>query len=132
MPNHPFENGFDLRLRPERLEQPFHWRKPKRVSVNSMSDLFHKDVPSTFVDSVFDTMERADWHVFQVLTKRSPLMVSYLAGRYGMGKAPPHIWVGVSVEDASNIVRLVHLRQAAAAVKFRVSSRCSVRWGQST
>lgn len=115
---HPFENGFDLTLRPERLQQPLKWRTPRRVFVNSMSDLFHKDVPLGFVDSVFDTMEAADWHVFQVLTKRSSPMARYLRGRYGDGLAPQHIWLGVSVEDARNTVRLTHLRSARAAMKF--------------
>ena len=73
---HPFENGFDLTLRPERLNQPLAWKRPRTIFVNSMSDLFHKDVPLTFIDQVFDTMERADWHVFQVLTKRSSLLCS--------------------------------------------------------
>lgn len=116
--NHPFESGFDLKLRPERLLQPLTWRKPQRIFVNSMSDLFHKEVPRKFIDGVFDTMERADWHVFQVLTKRSSLMARYLKGRYGDGKAPPHIWLGVSVEDAKNAVRLRHLQGAAASTKF--------------
>ena len=71
---HPFENGFDLKLRPERLAQPLSWRQPRRIFVNSMSDLFHKEIPRPFIDSVFDTMEAADWHTFQVLTKRSSLM----------------------------------------------------------
>src|SRR5476651_159493 len=68
---HPFENGFDLQLRPERLEQPLRWREPKMIFVNSMSDLFHKEVPFSFIDRVFDTMETAHWHKFQILTKRS-------------------------------------------------------------
>src|ERR1700726_1149366 len=71
VPGHPFEKGFDLTLRPERLTQPLNWRHPRRIFVNSMSDLFHKEVPKTFIDSVFDTMEAADWHTYQVLTKRS-------------------------------------------------------------
>ena len=83
-----------------------------------MSDLFHKEVPLWFIDCVFDTMEAADWHVFQVLTKRSSLMVRYLRRRYGVGSAPPHIWLGVSIEDARNAVRLNHLRSAQAATKF--------------
>jgi protein gp37 len=83
-----------------------------------MSDLFHKEIPRPFIDSVFDTMEAADWHTFQVLTKRSSLMARYLRNRYGAGKAPPHIWLGVSVEDAKNAVRLKHLKDAQAAVKF--------------
>jgi protein gp37 len=115
---HPFENGFDLTLRPERLRQPQTWRQPKRIFVNSMSDLFHKGVPTRFVDAVFDTMEAADWHTFQVLTKRSSLMARYLRGRYGSGLAPSHIWLGVSVEDRQNAVRVKHLRAAQASVKF--------------
>src|SRR5690242_10774926 len=95
---HPFENGLDLTLRPERLTQPMDSRRPRRVFVNSMTDLFHKEVPTSFIDSVFDTMEEADWHTFQVLTKRSSLMVKFLHHRYGNHLAPPHIWLGVSVE----------------------------------
>jgi len=115
---HPFENGFDLTLRPERLEQPLHWKRPKRIFVNSMSDLFQKEVPKPFIDSVFDTMEAADWHTYQVLTKRSSLMTRYLRSRYGNGLGPPHIWLGVSVEDAKNAVRIKHLRAGQAATKF--------------
>lgn len=118
VPGHPFENGFDLTLRRERLLLPLTWRSRKRVFVNSMSDLFHKEVPKSFIDSVFDTMEQANWHTFQVLTKRSSLMVKYLTGRYGAGLAPPHIWLGVSVEDAKNTVRLKHLQEARASTKF--------------
>jgi protein gp37 len=116
--DHPFEAGFDLTLRPERLTQPLSWKKPKRIFVNSMSDLFHKEVPRPFIDQVFDTMERADWHTFQVLTKRSSLLTRYLKHRYGKSLAPPHIWLGVSVEDAKNIVRIKHLRTAQASTKF--------------
>jgi protein gp37 len=118
VPGHPFENGFDLTLRPERLAQPLHWRQPRRIFVNSMSDLFQKEVPKAFIDLVFDTMEAAEWHTFQVLTKRSSLMARYLRSRYGGGLAPSHIWLGVSVEDAKNAVRLKHLRGAQASVKF--------------
>jgi Protein of unknown function (DUF5131) len=112
VPGHSFENGFDLTLRPERLTQPLHWLKPRRIFVNSMSDLFHKEVPRPFIDSVFETMEAADWHTFQVLTKRSSLMARYLRSRYGSSLAPPHIWLGVSIEDAKNVVRLNHLHAA--------------------
>jgi protein gp37 len=118
VPGHPFENGFDLILRPERFRQPLGWRAPRRVFVNSMSDLFHKEIPKSFIDSVFSTMEEAHWHTFQVLTKRSSLMVKYLRGRYGEGLAPDHIWLGVSVEDAENTVRLKHLQTAQASTKF--------------
>jgi protein gp37 len=116
--DHPFENGFDLTLRPDRLDQPLHWRQPRRIFVNSMSDLFHKEVPATFIDSVFETMEKGSWHTYQVLTKRSSLMVRYLRKRYGAALAPAHIWLGVSVEDAKNAVRLKHLKAAQAATKF--------------
>ena len=118
VPGHSFEHGFDLVLRPERLTQPLQWRKPRRVFVNSMSDLFHKEIPWSFIDRVFDTMESADWHTFQVLTKRSSLMTRYLRERYGTKLAPSHIWLGVSVEDEKNTVRLKHLRSAQASTKF--------------
>lgn len=117
-PGHPFERGFDLTLRPERLTQPLSWRKPRRVFVNSMSDLFHKDIPTTFIDSVFNTMETADRHVYQVLTKRSSLMRSYLRRRYGGGAAPPHIWCGVSVEDHTATARIRHLQESPVPIRF--------------
>lgn len=118
VPGHPFESGFDLTLRPERLRQPMLWKRPRRIFVNSMSDLFHKQVPDSFIDAVFDTMEEAKWHTFQVLTKRSSLMARYLKARYGTGLAPGHIWLGVSIEDEKNAVRLKHLKSAQATVKF--------------
>ena len=118
VPGHPFENGFDLTLRPSRLTQPLSWKAPRRVFVNSMSDLFHKEVPRPFIDRVFDTMEKANWHTFQVLTKRSSLLTRYLNRRYRTTLAPSHIWLGVSVEDAKNVVRIRHLRAARATVKF--------------
>lgn len=115
---HPFEQGFDLTLRPERLEQPLSWRQPRRVFVNSMSDLFHKDVPFWFVDRVFDTMERATWHEFQVLTKRSTRLRKYVNERYRGGKAPAHIWLGASVEDGSKKSRIRHMQATAASIRF--------------
>jgi protein gp37 len=118
VPGHPFEGGFDLMIRPERLDQPRAWKRPRMIFVNSMSDLFHKDVPREFIDRVFDMMECADWHMFQVLTKRSSLMRDYLRRRYGGGVAPPHIWLGVSVENAGSGSRIEHLRQAPASVRF--------------
>lgn len=117
IPGHPFETGFDLTLRPERLAQPLAWRRPRMIFVNSMSDLFQKDVPLSFVDRVFETMEAAEWHVFQILTKRSSLMRDYLKARYPE-TAPKHIWLGVSVEDARAKNRIEHLRQAPAGVRF--------------
>jgi len=118
VPGHPFEHGFDLTLRPDRLAQPLAWKRPRMIFVNSMSDLFHKDVPRAFVDQVFDTMERANWHTFQLLTKRSTLMARYLEARYGTGRAPAHIWCGVSVEDAPAKSRIAHLRRAPATMRF--------------
>ena len=116
--DHPFEQGFDLTLRPGRLKQPLAWHRPRTIFVNSMSDLFHKHVPRPYIDSVFDVMEQADWHQFQILTKRSPLMRDYLKERYGKGLAPAHIWLGVSVENAGSLARIEHLRQAPASVRF--------------
>lgn len=118
VPGHPFEHGFDLVLRPHKLDEPLSWRKPRRIFVNSMSDLFHKDIPLEFIDRVFETMERAHWHVFQVLTKRSSLMRRYVNRRYSGTTAPAHIWLGVSVEDRRSLVRIRHLREARASVRF--------------
>ena len=117
-PGHPFKDGFDLKLRPERLFQPLSWKRPRRVFVNSMSDLFHKEIPATFIDRVFDTMEATDRHIFQVLTKRSSLMMTYLRRRYGSRAAPQHIWCGVSVEDHTATTRIRHLRQTPISTRF--------------
>jgi protein gp37 len=118
VPGHPFETGFDLTLRPARLQQPLLWRKPRMIFVNSMSDLFHKEIPAPFIEAVFDTMEKADWHTFQVLTKRSSLMRNFLRRRYGDGRGPAHMWFGVSVEDGTKLSRVRHLQQAPAGVRF--------------
>ena len=115
---HPFERGFDLTLRPERLSQPRSWKRPRRVFVNSMSDLFHKNIPTEFIDRIFDTMEAADRHIFQVLTKRSSLMKNYLQRRYGGRSAPRHIWCGVSVEDHAATARIRHLQNAPVPIRF--------------
>ena len=115
---HPFENGFDLQLRPERLGQPLSWRRPRMIFVNSMGDLFHKGVPRAFVDDVFDVMERADSHVFQLLTKRSSRMRDYVNARYRRRPAPAHVWMGVSIEDETKLARARHLRDTVARVRF--------------
>ena len=115
---HPFECGFDLTLRPERLRQPVAWRRRRMIFVNSMSDLFHKKVPAVFVDRVFDTMEQADWHTFQVLTKRSSRMRTYVNARYADRPPPDHIWMGVSVEDGARLSRIRHLAETRARVRF--------------
>jgi protein gp37 len=116
--NHPFETGFDLTLRPARLRQPIEWRKPKMIFVNSMSDLFHKDIPKHFVDKVFDTMEEANHHTYQVLTKRSSRMRNYVNKRYEDSSAPSHIWLGTSVEDGTKKSRINHVRDMNASVRF--------------
>ncbi len=115
---HPFEHGFDLTLRPERLLQPIRWQRPRMIFVNSMSDLFHKDIPAAFVDRVFESMEQADWHVFQVLTKRSSRMRAYVNARYADSAPPRHIWLGVSVEDSARLSRVRHLAETKAQVRF--------------
>src|SRR2546421_6648759 len=115
---HPFETGFDLTLRPERLRQPLTWRKSRLVFVNSMSDLFHKDIPPSYISQVFDTMEDASSHTYQVLTKRSSLIRNFVNRRYKDCLAPPHIWLGVSIEDRQALVRLKHLKQTRASVRF--------------
>jgi protein gp37 len=117
-PGHPFETGFDLTLRPQRLLQPLAWRQPRMIFVNSMSDLFHKEIPRSYISQVFDTMERANWHTFQVLTKRSSLLRSFVNERYKTGKAPSHIWLGVSIEDGTKKSRIKHLQDASVTVRF--------------
>ena len=115
---HPFEPGFDLTLRPARLEQPLHWRRPQLIFVNSMSDLFHKEIPKEYIHRVFETMERADWHIYQVLTKRSSLMRRFVQERYPGGQAPSQIWLGVSIENDAALTRLRHLKETNASVRF--------------
>lgn len=117
-PHHPYEQGFDLTLWPGRLRQPALWKKPRMIFVNSMSDLFHKDVDRAFIDQVFDAMEDADHHVYQVLTKRSSLMRNYVNKRYHGKRVPQHIWLGVSVEDAGFTSRIEHLRQINSQARF--------------
>ena len=118
VPGHPYEQGFDLRLWPSRLGQPAAWKKPRMIFVNSMSDLFHKDIGRTYIDKIFDAMETADWHVYQVLTKRSSLMRNYVRRRYGSADVPTHIWLGTSVEDRAHKGRIEQLRQINSAARF--------------
>ncbi len=114
VPDHPYERGFDLTLRHERLQQPLTWKKSKLIFVNSMSDLFHKDVPDKFIKGVFATMEAADWHTFQLLTKRP----ERLAGLADELPFPPNVWVGVSVENQRWTSRIDWLREVPAQVRF--------------
>jgi len=115
---HPFENGFDLQLRPDRLDQPLHWRDPRMIFVNSMSDLFHKGIPFDFIDRVFETMEKARWHKFQILTKRSSRLRSYVNERYENQLTPDHIWLGTSIEDGGKKSRARHIQQTNASIRF--------------
>lgn len=117
-PGHPYEQGFDLTLWPNRLAQPAAWKKPRMIFVNSMSDLFHKEIDRAFIDCVFDVMENVDRHVYQVLTKRSSLMRDYIRARYRDRKVPNHIWLGVSVEDAKYTSRIEHLKQIPSDARF--------------
>ncbi len=114
VPGHPYEDGFDLRLRPERLEHPMRWRRPRVVFVNSMSDLFHEDIPDDYVRAVFDVMRRADQHVFQVLTKREERLAE-LAPTLPW---PANVWMGVTIENRRFVRRADTLRDAPAAVRF--------------
>lgn len=115
VPGHPYEQGFDLRMRPERLELPLTWRKPRMVFVNSMSDLFHEEIPDEFIERVFETMLRAHWHTFQVLTKR-PRRMAKLADWLPW---PPNVWAGTSVELGRYCWRANScLREVPAAVRF--------------
>ena len=118
VPGHPFETGFDLTLRPERLLQPFTWKRPRMIFVNSMSDLFHKEIPRAHIAAVFDTMEKADWHIYQVLTKRSSLLQKFINDRYRNRTAPVHMWFGVSVENEQATSRITHLQKANASIRF--------------
>ena len=109
-----YKNGFRLTLQPQMLELPLRWKKPQTIFVNSMSDLFHKNVPLEYIHQVFDVMKRAHWHRFQVLTKRS----SRLAELSPFLEWSPNIWMGVSVESQKYDYRIDNLRQTGAAIKF--------------
>jgi protein gp37 len=116
---HPYEQGFDLRLVPEKLTEPFVWRSPKLVFVNSMSDLFQEGVPDDYADAVSQVMATANWHTYQVLTKRSERLRDLLSGRLGFAAERENIWWGVSVEDRKyGLPRIQHLQQAPARVRF--------------
>jgi protein gp37 len=112
---HPYEQGFDLKLWPDRLQMPLRWKEPRRIFVNSMSDLFHEDISDDYIEAVFAVMEQADWHNFQVLTKR-PRRMAKLAPRLPW---PSHIWAGTSVElDRYSWRSNDCLRRVPAAVRF--------------
>ena len=109
-----YVNGFDLTLHPASLPIPLRWKKAQTIFVNSMSDLFHKDVPTDFILEAFEVMVKANWHRYQILTKRSDRLLELDS------KLPwaPHIWMGVSVESEDYTFRIDHLRKTRAHVKF--------------
>jgi protein gp37 len=114
IPGHPYEQGFDLRLWPDRLEVPLRWRKPRTIFVNSMSDMFHEGIPDAYIERVFETMRAAHWHTFQVLTKREDRLAA-LAPRL---RWAPNIWIGVTIENRRFVHRADVLRQVPSAVRF--------------
>lgn len=119
VPGHPYEQGFDLRLVPKKLIDPITWSKPQMVFVNSMSDLFHKDVPDDYIELVARVMAAANWHTYQVLTKRSERLRDLLRTKLAFAATLPHIWWGVSVENRKRgLPRVTHLREAAPAMLF--------------
>lgn len=119
VPGHPYQQGFDLKLVPEKLPDPLRWRSSKMIFVNSMSDLFHDQVPDDYIEAVADTMVKANWHTYQVLTKRSARMAELLKGKLRFAAESRHIWWGVSVENRkSGLPRVRDLRNSPAAVRF--------------
>ena len=134
VPGHPFEQGFDIKLWPERLTLPLRWKEPRRIFVNSMSDLFHEAIPDHFIEKIFEVMTHANQHVFQVLTKRAERMATWTRAKFSSRDAstrlpgreqenghhpwPVHIWLGVSVENQRFTSRIRYLKQTPALVRF--------------
>lgn len=119
VPGHPYEQGFDLRIVPEKLAEPLRWMAPKMIFVNSMSDLFQDGIPDDYIEAVAQVMVKADWHTYQVLTKRSTRMSELLSGRLRFAAEAQHIWWGVSVEDKKyGLPRIQDLQKSPARVRF--------------
>ncbi len=119
VPGHPYEQGFDLRLVPEKLTEPLSWPQPKMVFVNSMSDLFHHGVSEQYIVAVARVMQAASWHTFQVLTKRSGRLREMLTQSLRFAARLPNVWWGVSVEDRKHgLPRIEDLRRAPARIRF--------------
>ena len=119
VPGHPYQQGFDLRLIPDKIPEPFQWSGPRTVFVNSMSDLFQPEVPDAYIEDVVRVMVEANWHTYQVLTKRADRLSAMLSTRLRFSTDQRHIWWGVSVEDKKyGLPRIEHLRTAPAAIRF--------------
>ena len=119
VPGHPYEQGFDLKLIPDKLSEPFLWSSPCTVFVNSMSDLFQPGVPDDYIEAVVRVMIEANWHTYQVLTKRSDRLKDLLSGKLRFASQHRHIWWGVSVEDRRyGLPRVADIRSTPAAVRF--------------
>jgi protein gp37 len=119
VPGHAFEFGFDLRLVPEKLGDPIRWSKPKKIFVNSMSDLFHEDVSDEYIEKVCRIMLAANWHTYQILTKRADRMATLLQGKLHKAAKSGHIWWGVSVENRKHgLPRITKLRCAEPTIAF--------------
>jgi protein gp37 len=117
---HAYEHGFDPRPVPEKLREPLRWKTPRRIFVNSMSDLFHDAFPDDYLERVCEVMAAAPWHTFQVLTKRPQRMRELLGGRLSFAGALQHVWWGVSVENRScGVPRIKVLQETPARVRFR-------------
>ena len=119
VPGHPYQQGFDLRLVPEKLASPFRWKTPRMIFVNSMSDLFHDDVPDAYILEVANVMRAANWHTYQLLTKRATRLRALLSSTLREYAPLDHIWWGVSVENrADGLPRIEELRSTPARVRF--------------
>jgi protein gp37 len=119
IPGHPFEQGFDVKLVPEKLAEPLRWPEPRMIFVNSMSDLFHVEVPDSYISRISITMMVARWHTYQVLTKRSERMRELLCGPLSDVAGEKHIWWGVSVENQKHgFPRIADLQASPAAIRF--------------
>src|SRR5688572_19173159 len=119
VPGHPYEQGFDLRLVPEKLLEPIRWQQSRMIFVNSMSDFFQEEVPDEYIEAAALIMQRANWHTYQVLTKRSGRLRDLLRTKLRSAAKAPHIWWGVSVENRRvGVPRVSDLRQSGARIRF--------------
>lgn len=114
MGNPRYQNGFEVTLHEDQLTLPLRWKQPKKIFVNSMSDLFHEEIPDEFIIQAFDVMKKADWHLFQILTKRAERLAE-LAPKLPW---PRNVWQGVSIESADYTWRVISLQKVPAAVRF--------------